>query len=142
MTLIRSVECGPNKRQRYTVSETPAGPATLAIWRMADNFFNLKTDLNLPSLNMLVQNFDLFSSETISSNKSLFYKRHQFVPWVWQWRQCKATTLKYTFVETAFVVLPIHWIPSNLVTVSILSFWMAAPSNRPPTMFLLANCLE
>ena len=37
--------------------------------------------------------------------------------------QSKAATLKYTFVETAFVVFPIHWIPSNLVTVSsILSF--------------------
>ena len=37
--------------------------------------------------------------------------------------QRKAATLKYTFVETVFVVLPIHWVPPNLVTVSsILSF--------------------
>ena len=87
-------------------------------WPMADNFFNSKTDL-FP-VNMPVQNFDLFSSETIS----FFYMRHLlFTMSFGSDKQRKAATLNYTFVDTVFVVFPIHWIPSNLVTVSsILSF--------------------
>ena len=65
---MRSVECGPNKRQRYTVSETPAGQGP-PHWRRDDNFFNSKSSF---PVNMLVQNFDLYSSETISPNKVCF----------------------------------------------------------------------
>ena len=145
MSHMRSVECGPNKRQRYTVSETPAGTAWFShigwtFFQDFQDFFRFKSAFPANTVNLLEENFDLCCSETISSNKRDI---HLFAMVFDSDEQRKAATLKHTFIETVFVVFPIHWIPSNLVTVSsILSFWMAAPSNRPLTMFLLANCLD